>query len=233
MARSNADQAAVEAYPIPAHRREPERSAPPAPPRRFRVVRPARSAPPVPSGPTRPLRPAGSEWSDPPHPRPPVRSGLSSRASMLPDVSTLGEPLTRALGARTGKALESVFGMRTVSDLLRHYPRRYYTRGELTDLSALREGDHVTVLARIDLISLRPMPHQGPRSRGEVIVTDGRGKLMLTFFFRSPKSQFGFRKLAVGMVGMFAGTVSSFRGRPQLIHPEFEMLPTAPDLDSL
>ncbi len=152
---------------------------------------------------------------------------------MLPGVSTLGEPLAKAFGARTAKALESVFGMRTVGDLLRHYPRRYYIRGELTDLSSLREGDHVTVLARIDLISLRPMPGQGPRSRGEVIVTDGRGKLMLTFFFRSPKSQFGFRKLAVGMVGMFAGTVSSFRGRPQLIHPEFEMLPTAPDLDSL
>ena len=34
------------------------------------------------------------------------------------------------------------------------------------------------------------------------------------------------------MVGMFAGTVSSFRGRLQLIHPEYEMLPgAAPDAD--
>jgi ATP-dependent DNA helicase RecG len=152
---------------------------------------------------------------------------------MLPGVSTLGEPLTRVLGARTGKALESVFGMRTVSDLLRHYPRRYYTRGELTDLSSLREGDHATVLARIDQIGLHPMPGQGPRRRGEVIITDDRARLMLTFFFSSSRGQFGFRKLAVGMVGMFAGTVSSFRGRLQLVHPEFEMLPVAPDLDSL
>jgi ATP-dependent DNA helicase RecG len=30
------------------------------------------------------------------------------------------------------------------------------------------------------------------------------------------------------MVGMFAGTVSSFRGRLQLVHPEYEMLPGAP-----
>ena len=30
------------------------------------------------------------------------------------------------------------------------------------------------------------------------------------------------------MVGMFAGTVSSFRGRRQLVHPEYEMLPGAP-----
>ena len=68
---------------------------------------------------------------------------------MLPGVTTLGEPLTRVLGPKTGKALEEIFGLCTVGDLLRHYPRRFYSRGELTDLSSLREGDHVTVLARI------------------------------------------------------------------------------------
>ena len=30
------------------------------------------------------------------------------------------------------------------------------------------------------------------------------------------------------MVGMFAGTVSSYRGRLQLVHPEYELLPGAP-----
>jgi ATP-dependent DNA helicase RecG len=147
---------------------------------------------------------------------------------MLPGVSTLGEPLTRALGPRTAKALEGAFGLRTVGELLRHYPRRYYTRGELTDLSSLREGDHVTVLARVHMVSeipLPPTPGKGRRSRLEVIVTDDRDKLVLTFFsgihvFR--------RKLVPGMVGMFAGTVSSFRGRRQLVHPECEMLPGAP-----
>ena len=151
---------------------------------------------------------------------------------MLPGVTTLREPLVRALGPKTGKALEAQFGLLTVGDLLRHYPRRYYTRGELTDLSSLREGDHVTVLARVDHVTLHPMPGQGPRSRGEVIVTDDRAKLMLTFFFRTPRSQYAFKRLAPGMVGMFAGTVSSFRSRLQLIHPEYEMLPgAAPDAD--
>jgi len=147
---------------------------------------------------------------------------------MLPGVTTLREPLTRALGPRTAKLLESAFDMATVSDLLRHYPRRYYTRGELTDLSSLREGDHVTVLARIDHVSLHPMAHGGPNKRGEVIITDDRAKLMLTFFFRSTRSLFSIRQLKPGLVGMFAGTVSSFRGRLQLIHPEYELLPGAP-----
>ena len=148
---------------------------------------------------------------------------------MLPGVTTLREPLTRALGPKTGKALETALGTPTVGDLLRHYPRRYYTRGELTDLSSLREGDHVTVLARVDHVSVRPMPNRNFRARGEVIITDERAKLMLTFFFRTTRAEQGFRRqLVTGMVGMFAGTVSSFRGRLQLVHPEYEVLPGAP-----
>ena len=148
---------------------------------------------------------------------------------MLPGVTTLREPLTRALGPRTGKLLENAFGMATVGDLLRHYPRRYYSRGELTDLSSLREGDHVTVLARVAHVSVHPMPNRNFRARGEVIITDERAKLMLTFFFRTTRAEYGFAKsLVTGMVGMFAGTVSSFRGRLQLVHPEYELLPGAP-----
>jgi ATP-dependent DNA helicase RecG len=147
---------------------------------------------------------------------------------MLPDVTTLREPLVRALGARTGQALENGLGLHTVGDLLRHYPRRYYSRGELTDLAALHEGDHVTVLARIDHVSVHPMPNRNFRGRGEVIITDDRAKLVLTFFFRTTGAQYGFKKLVPGMVGMFAGTVSSYRGRLQLVHPEYELLPGAP-----
>ena len=147
---------------------------------------------------------------------------------MLPGVTTLSESLTRVLGPRTGKSLDDVFGLRTVGDLLRHYPRRYYTRGELTDLSSLREGDHVTVLARVVTVAeipLPPVPGKGRRSRLEVVVTDDRAKLILTFFSGIGRYR---RVLRPDVVGMFAGTVSSFRGRRQLVHPECEMLPGAP-----
>ena len=147
---------------------------------------------------------------------------------MLPGVTTLSESLIRVLGPRTGKPLESIFGLRTVGDLLRHYPRRYYTRGELTDLSSLREGDHVTVLARVVTVAeipLPPVPGKGRRSRLEVVVTDDRAKLILTFFSGIGRYR---RVLKPDVVGMFAGTVSSFRGRRQLVHPECEMLPGAP-----
>jgi len=149
---------------------------------------------------------------------------------MLPGVTTLREPLIRALGPKNGKALESAFGLQTVGDLLRHYPRRYYTRGELTDLSALRDGDHVTVLARVESVRDHPLPSlpgQGRRGRTEVVVTDERATLVLTFFFKGNYRPGYLRPIVPGIVGMFAGTVSTFRRQRQLVHPECELLPAA------
>jgi len=143
---------------------------------------------------------------------------------MLPGVTTLGEPLTRALGPRTAKALEAAFGMRTVGDLLRHYPRRYYTRGELTDLSSLREGDHVTVLARVVTVAeipLPPVPGKGRRSRLEVIVTDDRAKLVLTFFSNSGRRPRYLYALVPGMIGMFTVLLSENLAPEAPLHGRF------------
>jgi ATP-dependent DNA helicase RecG len=146
-------------------------------------------------------------------------------------VTTLRDSLVKPLGKKTSDTLEKVFGLRTAGDLLRHYPRRYYTRGELTPLDSLHEGDHVTVLAMVDLVSrIGPPADQRygtkPRKWGserlEVIVTDGPGKLQLVFFGSVGHHA---HQLRQGSIGLFAGTVSSFRGRRQLVHPEYEMLP--------
>src|SRR5256885_9772301 len=73
------------------------------------------------------------------------RPQMSGDASMLPGVTTLSESLIKVLGPRTGKPLESIFGLRTVGDLLRHYPRRYYTRGELDRKSTRLNSSHLVV----------------------------------------------------------------------------------------
>jgi ATP-dependent DNA helicase RecG len=153
---------------------------------------------------------------------------------MLGHVTTLRDPLAQVLGKKASDTFEKVLDLRTVGDLLRHYPRRYYTRGDLTPLDSLSEGDHVTVLARVATVSVigahvpgqRPKapPGRGPKQRLEVIVTDGTGKLQLTFF-----AGVGFhaKQLPQGTLALFAGTVSSFRGRRQLVQPEYELLPVA------
>ena len=126
--------------------------------------------------------------------------------------------LVDAVGDRTAKALWKAFGYNSVQDLLLHLPRRYSHRGELTDLASLREGEYVTVLARILKIETRPMRNRKGQLT-EVVVTDGEAKLSLTFF-RRPFAV----KITPGAVGLFAGKVTSFRGKLQLTHPECSML---------
>jgi ATP-dependent DNA helicase RecG len=146
---------------------------------------------------------------------------------MLPVVTTLRDPLVRPLGAKTAKVLGEVFGMETVSDLLRHYPRRYYSRGELTHLAELRDGDHATVMARVKSAKTVPMygrPGRNgrPKMRAEVVVTDGTAQLVLAFFHRP---EYFVSVLSPGTLGMFAGEVSTFRRQRQLVHPEFQVVP--------
>ena len=136
-------------------------------------------------------------------------------------MTTVRDPLDRLLGAKAAKTLNDAFGLQTAGDLLRHYPRRYVTRGELTELSSLREGEHVTVLAKVALAQRRPNGNRRGE-RLEVTVTDGTARLTLTYFH---KVAYWARLLRPERQGLFAGTVSTFRSRRQLVHPECEMLP--------
>jgi ATP-dependent DNA helicase RecG len=135
--------------------------------------------------------------------------------------------LVDVVGDRTAKVLDTVFGYRTVSDLLHHYPRRYLVRGELSDIAELNEGDEVTVLAEIFSSSSRKL--QGRKgSILEVIVTDGSAKMSLTFFNQAWRE----KELRVGRQGLFAGKVGVFNGKRQLAHPDYEMVPDGSDIDS-
>jgi ATP-dependent DNA helicase RecG len=132
----------------------------------------------------------------------------------------LDEPLRDVLGGKAAKKLDEAFGLRTTGDLLRHYPRRYAHRGELTDLASLRDGDHVTVFAQVAKVYSRKMKARKGQLL-EVTVTDGRARLVLTFF---NKVQMFERQLPPGRHAMFAGRVSTFKGQRQLAHPEFKLL---------
>jgi ATP-dependent DNA helicase RecG len=139
-------------------------------------------------------------------------------------MAKLTDPLRPIVGDKAAKRLATLgqSGLRTVGDLLSYYPRRYETRGDLTDLGSLRDGEHVTVQAMIASVSSRPMRNR-PGSIFEAVVTDGRGTLTLTFFSKG-RQDWRQRELAPGQRGLFAGQVSTFRGKRQLAHPEYELL---------
>ncbi|MEU7989012.1 ATP-dependent DNA helicase RecG [Streptosporangium canum] len=140
-------------------------------------------------------------------------------------MTSFDEPLAKALDPKTAKLLESVLDLRTVGDLLRHYPRRYAERGELTDLDDLQVDEHVTVVGEVTRAMRKPMRNKGGTWL-EVEVVDGRrSKIYLSFFGKA--SHIAETRLRPGARGMFAGKVGAFgqgdKRRWQLSHPEFEM----------
>src|SRR4051794_34979495 len=137
---------------------------------------------------------------------------------------TMDTPLDRVLGAKTGTAMGESLGLRTVRDLLRHYPRRYASRGEIAKLDDLRAGDRVTVLAQVRSVNTRKMRNR-PGSMTEVTVGDGAGSMQLVFFNRRHGS------LSVGAWGLFAGTVGQYRNSKQFAHPDFHLITGDDDED--
>ena len=92
-------------------------------------------------------------------------------------VVALTDRLDRVIGAKAAGPLDEFFGIRTVDDLLRHYPRKYSdgmtVRGEGEDLE-LEEGEHVTFVDVITDVVVKPMKRQpGKRQRSYAVVTLG------------------------------------------------------------
>ena len=142
-------------------------------------------------------------------------------------MAQLENKVSAVVGDRTAKVLETTFGIKSIGDLMRHYPRRYMVRGELSDISELHEGDETTILAQVYSASTRPM--RGRKgSMLEVVVTDGTDKLSLTFFNQAWRE----KELKVGRQGLFAGKVGVFNNKKQLAHPDYEMIPDGSDVDS-
>jgi ATP-dependent DNA helicase RecG len=127
------------------------------------------------------------------------------------------------LDGRTAKALEKAFGMTTVGDLLRHYPRRYEEWSTPTTIDDLRLNDEVTLFAEV--VSVDEQRTRDPK-RGIVKVTvrDNSLKLVTLSFFGAVRGNRVISPASVlkrGDRALFAGTVSEFRKEKQLTHPDF------------
>ena len=131
---------------------------------------------------------------------------------------TLDSRLDGAVGGKTAAALARAFDMRTVGELLSHYPRRYAHRGELTPIRSLPVGENVTIVAEVLRTAERPMKNR----RGsllEVVISDGNGQLSLTFFNQGWR----LKDLRPGRRGIFSGKVGEYRGTQQFAHPDYEL----------
>ncbi|MGL5929473.1 MAG: DEAD/DEAH box helicase, partial [Dermatophilaceae bacterium] len=138
-------------------------------------------------------------------------------------MATESTPLTKVIGS-TAHEFVKARGISTVGDLLAFWPRRYRTRE--SDLGSVEVGQFLVGVAEVKSQNLRTMVSR----RGsllEVVITDGRHDLNVTYFRPHPHV----RVLVPGARGIFAGTVSRYRDRLQLAHPGYTMLHDRDDDD--
>jgi ATP-dependent DNA helicase RecG len=142
-------------------------------------------------------------------------------------VVALSDRLDYIIGAKAAAPLDEVFGIRTVDDLLRHYPRSYVegitVRG--ADSERPPEGEHITLVDVITGAVTHPMKKRPKEKYLVITIGSGRSKVTATFFHAKKWFE---KQLAKGTRIMLSGEVGYFRGTIQLTHPDFLVL-NSPD----
>lgn len=137
-------------------------------------------------------------------------------------MAKLTDRLDAILGAKAARALDEVFAIRTVDDLLRHYPRKYSqgmtVRGEDDDPPV--EGEHITFVGEIEKAEVRWTNRQPKREYLVVTLSNRRPKVTATFF----NAKYLKNDLVAGTKLMLSGEVGYFRTTMQLTHPAFLVL---------
>ncbi|MGO9511920.1 MAG: ATP-dependent DNA helicase RecG [Mycobacterium sp.] len=138
---------------------------------------------------------------------------------------SLSDRLDYAIGGKSPRLLEEVFGIRTVDDLLRHCPRGYTEGAALrsSDESGAErpeEGQHITLVDTItatESFRARKPPH---RMVHRITLGSGRTKVTATFF----NANYIMKDLVEDAKVMLSGEVGYFKKTMQLTHPAFLIL---------
>jgi len=146
-------------------------------------------------------------------------------------VIDLDSPVESVLGVAKGKKAQARqegiterLGLRTIGDLLRHFPRRYLETRSLSSLEELREGQLLTVVGEIS--SSQSKTYRDRRTgrmayRQEVVLRTEGPSLQMTFFAQQAHvGRFNEQRLSKGRRGIFMGKAGTFRGQWQLTNPQ-------------
>ncbi len=149
--------------------------------------------------------------------------GLSSGRSLV-DLSRRPVSVLDSVSERRAARL-SEFGVESVLDLLTTYPRRYIDRTRQADVSDLRLGDEVAVLASVQ--SVRSRRARNGRAVVDVAVRDDTGRLAVVFFNQPWRS----KQLGPGTEAIFFGKVGDYRGTRQMVNPVVDVVAMSDDDD--
>ena len=135
----------------------------------------------------------------------------------LRDFSEIPVSRLAGVGPKAEKSLHAV-EIDTVFDLLTHYPRRYLDRTKEARIADLTVGEEGSILVEIIDVSSRRTRNR--RTMVNVDVSDGSGRLRLTFFNQPWRE----RQLQPGMQAVVFGKLDTYRGQSQMANPVVDLV---------
>ncbi|MGA9677467.1 MAG: ATP-dependent DNA helicase RecG [Mycobacterium sp.] len=140
-------------------------------------------------------------------------------------MATLTDRLDYVLGANSADQLDEAFGMRTVDDLLRHYPRGYTEGASVRSAEAggaekPETGQHITIVDTITSAATIPTRRDPKKKIFRITVGSGRSTVTATFF----NARYISKDLNKGTRVMLSGEVGFYKKAMQLTHPAFLIL---------
>ncbi|WP_204803674.1 ATP-dependent DNA helicase RecG [Mycobacterium riyadhense] len=133
---------------------------------------------------------------------------------------SLGDRLDNVLGAKAAVPLDEEFGIRTVDDLLRHYPRSYTESASRLGSERPEPGEHITLIDTITSAVMQSAKRDPSKKFLRVTLGSARNKVTATFF----NPRFISKGLTKDTKVMLSGEVSYYKGAMQLTHPAFLIL---------
>jgi ATP-dependent DNA helicase RecG len=148
----------------------------------------------------------------------PAGSGRTPRPPLtLADLAALDVGVLKGAGPKRVEALAGL-EIRTVLDLVMHYPRRYLDRTNEATIDQLVAGDEASVLVTVSGSEGRRV--RGGRSMVTAEVRDRTGRLRLSFFNQPWRE----RQLRPGLEAVVHGKVELFRGQRQMTNPVVDLV---------
>lgn len=135
----------------------------------------------------------------------------------LASLGGIGVEVIGGVGPRKAAALAEM-GIATVLDLLTHYPRRYVDRSQQVSVRDMAVGEEAMVLGRLGKVALRRT--RGGRSLVETDLSDGTGRLRLSFFNQPWRA----KQLSAGQQVVVFGRLDVYRGRRQMTNPVVDLV---------
>ena len=134
-----------------------------------------------------------------------------------------GLPVTavKGVGPRRAELLANL-GIRTVEDLLRHFPRSYHDRREIRHIADLNAGEHVTICAEI--VSTNVTYLRRRMCLAKALLKDATGTIWAAWF----NQPYMMRVMRPGLTAFFTGDVITYGGL-QLRNPEYEFVTESAD----